>query len=235
MKAFVRFTVALLIVSIACHPARTSADTVYVPGPRIEIPALSPQVSAAISARRQATHFVRRDDGPLYLIYGAHAKTPPFPNDLTPARGRAYIDGFARVAPSMHCRTDDVADAYEFLLQAALLAFNGTHFSSNVPGPVIACTIQSFGATALDSVAHIYLGGDPGFTRLSDRQKQAVYETLIVVGGYLLDNVSRAKTGSSEMTKARSDAADVVRSLTGFRASRVHLGDSGVWISDQAR
>jgi len=80
------------------------------------------QVFAAIEMRRRATHFVRRDDGPRYVIYGARAKTPPFPRELTPARGRSYIDGFAQVAPSMHCRTDDVADAYEFLLQAALRA-----------------------------------------------------------------------------------------------------------------
>jgi hypothetical protein len=235
MTAFVRFSILFLTLLIACYPVRTLADSVYVPGPRIEIPSMSPHAFAAISARRQATRFVRRDDGPRYVIYGARAKTPWFPSDLTPARGRSYIDGFAQVAPSMHCRTDDVADAYEFLLQAALLAYNGTRFTSYVPGPIIACTEQSFGATSLDSIVHIYLGGTPGFATLPDREKQVVYETLIVTGGYLLDNVARAKPGSPEMTKARADAAGVVRFLTGFRASRVHLTESGVSIDDQAR
>jgi hypothetical protein len=234
MTALVRFCVVVL-VAIGCRPASAQADTLYVPGPRIEIPSLSPQAFAGISARRQATRFVRRDDGPRYIIYGARAAAPAFPRDLTAARGRAYIDGFAQVAPNMHCRTDDVADAYEFLLQAALLAYNGSRFTPTVPGPAIACAIQSFGATALDSVVHINLGGTPAFAHLSDRQKQAVYETLIVVGGYLLDNVARAKPGSPQMTAARADAAGVVRFLTGFRASRVHLTESGVSIDDQAR
>jgi len=234
MTVFVRLCIGFSLV-IACYPACARADTVYVPGPRIEIPSISPQAFAAISARREATRFVRREDGPRYVIYGARAKTPPFPSELTAARGRSYIDGFAQVAPAMHCRTDDVADAYEFLFQAALLAYNGTRFTSNVPGPAIACRIQSFGATSLDNVVHIYLGGTPAFARLSDRQKQAVYETLIVVGGYLLENVARAKPGSREMIVAKADAAGVVRTLTGFRASRIHLTESGVSIDDQAR
>jgi hypothetical protein len=235
MRIVGRVTAVFLAVLAAWIPVDAGADTVYVPGPRIEVPSLTPRAYAAIEARTRATHFVRSDDGPRYVIYGANAKTPPFPSDLTPTRGRAYLDTFARVAPSMNCRTDDVAHAYEFLLQAALLAFNGTHFKQFAPGPMIACGARSFGAVSLDDRVHIFLGGAPGFTLLSDRAKRSLYETLVVVGGYLLDNVARAKPGSPAMSKARADAAGVVRSLTGFRASRVHLTAAGVSIDDQAR
>jgi hypothetical protein len=235
MLALTRVQAALLAVVIGWMPTRAGADTFYVSGPRIEIPSLTPRAFAAIEARRHATHFVRRDDGPRYVIYSAQAKTPPFRDDLTPARGRSYIDAFAAVAPSMNCRTDDVAHAYEFLLQAALLAYNGTHFDAFAPGPVIACGARSFGAVGLDNNVHIFLGGTPSFTQLSDREKQYVYETLIVIGGYLLDTVTRAKPGSLAMTKAQTDAADVVRALTGVRASRVHLTEAGISIDDQAR
>jgi hypothetical protein len=235
MCAVVRFPALLLAVLFASFPASASADTLYVPGPRIEIPSLTPRAFGAIEARTRATHFVRRDGGPRYVVYGARARTPPFPSDLTPARGRSYIDGFAQAAPRMNCRTDDVAHAYEFVLQAALFAFNGTHFAAFAPGPVISCGARSFGAVALDNAVHVYLGGTPAFAALSNAEKQYLYETLIVVGGYLLDNVARAKPGSPAMTKAKGDAAGVVRSLTGFRALRVHLTEAGIAIDDQAR
>jgi hypothetical protein len=225
----------LMAAVLGCSPLSAAADAVYVPGPRIDIPALTPQVFAAIEMRRRATHFIRRDDGPRYVIYGAGAKTPPFPPELTAARGRSYIDGFAQVAPTMNCRTDDVADAYEFLLQAALLAYNGTHFERFAPGPVIACGARSFGAVSLDENVHIFLGGTAGVATLSDREKQYLYETCVVIGGYLLDRVAQAKPGSLAMKAAKADAADVVRTLTGFRASRVHLSGAGLSIDDQAR
>jgi hypothetical protein len=234
VRAFVRPCAALLTAAVlGCTPIRAAADVRYVPG--IEIPALTAQVFAGIEMRRNATHFIRRDDGPRYVIYGARAQPPAFPRKLTPARGRSYIDGFAQVAPSMHCRTDDVADAYEFLLQAALLSYNGTHFEAFAPGPVITCGAGSFGAISLDENTHIYLGGTSGVATLSDREKQSVYETYIVIGGYLLDTVAQAKPGSLAMRTAKADAADVVRAMTGFRASRVHLTGAGLSIDDQAR
>jgi hypothetical protein len=61
-------------------------------------------------------------------------KPLPFPAALTPARGRAYIDAFAALAPRMNCRTDEVAHADEIVLQAALVSYNGTHFSLFRPG-----------------------------------------------------------------------------------------------------
>ena len=70
MTAFVRFSIVILTVLICCYPASTLADTVYLPGPRIDIPSMSPRAFAAISTRRQATRFMRRDDGPRYVIYG---------------------------------------------------------------------------------------------------------------------------------------------------------------------
>ncbi len=227
------FRAAFVLIAVTALSARAAAQS-SVPLPRLEIQSMSPAVSAQIDARRQATHFMRLDDGPRYVIYGPRAETRIFPADLTPARGKAYLDEFAALAPSMGCRTDDVADAYEFLIQAAMLAYNGTHFAFFTDGPKISCGARSFGAVSLDSVVHIYLGGTPRFIALRDRDKQALYETFIVAGGYLLDE-SRAKPGSAVQARARVDAADAIRALTGVRASRVHLTEGGLQIDDQAR
>jgi hypothetical protein len=60
-------------------------------------------------------------------------------------------------------------------------------------------------------------------------------KTYIVIGGYLLDRIAQARPGSLAMRTAKADAADVVRAMTGFRASRVHLTGAGLSIDDQAR
>jgi hypothetical protein len=86
-----------------------------------------------------------------------------------------------------------------------------------------------------DQTVHIYLGGAPAFAKLSNRGKQIAYEIFIVTAGYLIDSVTRARPGSPQLAKAREDAADVIKSLTGFTAQRVHLTDAGVTIDDQAR
>lgn len=62
-----------------------------------------------------------------------------------------------------------------------------------------------------------------------------MYETLVALGGYLVDDAERAKPGSAGFRKARADAADVIRSLTGFRVDRVHLTADGISIDDQLR
>jgi hypothetical protein len=192
---------------------------------------MTPEDAAKGQMVANNTRFFRPDDGPRYVAIDSLIKNKVLPG-VSAATMRKWLDEFAKDAPKIGCRTDDVGDAYEIAIEMSMALFNGTHFKFFQGGP-ISCTAGSWGVVQLNANVHIVMGGQ--LAKKTSLQKQAIYEAIIIVTSYLADAADKAKGNPKELAEVRQNCSDLIKSIYGVRAERIHFTDQGVSIDDQYR